>query len=103
MNHLIFRSHRASDQLSEIIHRMRQVSANVEYFISGVRLVNGPSYDWSNIIYVCECSLLSAIPKNSHRFTLQQLIHENANHVSISITDVLALPIHVVRPEDDVI
>ena len=48
------------------------------------------------------CDLLS-IPKNGQRLLLHDLIHEDADHISVFVSDILVLPIYIVWTEDYVV
>ncbi len=49
-----------------------------------------------------EGALLSAVSKDGHRLSLEQLVHKNADFVAVAVADILFLSIHVVGTEDHV-
>src|SRR5438034_10925371 len=93
-------SKRLCNLASKFEHRARLIRSDVEHFaVSGFNKRRSRD-DRSDVIYVRERTRLLAVAKNSHWLGAKHLIHENANHVSVLVGNVLALTIHVMRSEN---
>jgi len=93
--------HSVHNSLSQLHHCIFLISTDIEnLIISFFDLYRFGNY-WCHIINVAECSCLLSIAKHSQAFALHQLIHKNADHISVAITYVLKLTVNIVWPKDD--
>src|SRR5947207_2332245 len=102
MGNLKRKLHRCCYNLGERVYRKWHVSPDVKYLIPRFRHVYRTGNDWSYVADVRKGALLLAISEYSHRFTAQQLIHENPDNIPITIANVLSLAVNVMGAEDNV-
>src|ERR1051326_4851512 len=103
MNGFAPRSHSLRNNASQSIHSVWHISADVEDLIVREGNINGACDNGGNITDMSESALLLAVTENSHRLTLHELVHEDADHVAISVADILPFAIDVVGTKDDVV
>src|ERR1700682_5742068 len=87
----------------QVIDHIRHIRSVVKNLIPRAGNIHGARDNRSHIVDVRERSHLRSIPENRHRLATQNLIHEDSHYIAVAITNVLPLPIHVVRPENNVV
>src|SRR4051812_219076 len=97
MGDMAFRAHCRSNDASQLIDCIWHVSANIENLVGCFGVLDARSNEWGNVVDVSEGPLLQTISVNRHWLTLEELIHEYANHVAVTIANVLPLTVNVVR------
>ena len=87
----------------QLVDGVRNICTNVDDLVDCLWKVDTAGYMRGHIVNVAECPGLFTIAENSQGFTLHDLVHEDANHIAVAVTDILIFAINIVRPEDDVI
>ena len=95
--------HRRRHQADQFVERARLVRPDVEHLVPRRRQVDRLGHQRRDVIDVAERPRLRAVAEDRHRPVLENLIHEDADHVAIAVADVLTGTKHVVRAEDDVV
>src|SRR5258708_7778027 len=92
-----------ADHFRQLIHRIRLVGADIEYFIirggNGHALRDGNGY----IIDITKGPRLRAISENSQLFPLHDLVHKDPDHIAILIPDILIRSIYIMGTENDIV
>src|SRR5208282_254439 len=96
-------SHLGRYNLRQVVDRERNVSTDVENLVSRGTNVYRSGHNRGDIVDVRKRALLLAIAKDGHWLPLQDLIHEDTHHVSVTVADILPFAVHIVGPEDDVV
>src|SRR5689334_21556810 len=103
MPDLAAHAHRCSHVFRKGIYGERNIRTHIENFVASGRIIYRLSDYGCDIGDMSEGALLFPIAEDGHRFALEQLVHKNAYHVPIPITDVLLFAINVAWPKDDII
>src|SRR5579862_4500181 len=94
---------RMCDLRCQLKNRIGRVRSDVKYLVNRLAHHGTARNEWSDIVNMRERSCLLAVSEHAHRLALENLVHENPDHVAIRVRDILALSIHVVRSKDDVV
>lgn len=103
MRDAAFVSKRFRNLIRQLQHCVRSIRANVKHLVPGGGIFWRLRDDRSDIIDVRKRARLQTIPKDCHGLPLQRLVHKNTDHVSIFVSDVLALAVNIMGTEHDVI
>jgi hypothetical protein len=95
--------HRTVHKSGNFIHRVRAVGANIDDLPIALRAVDSPDDGRGDVGDVSEGPSLRSIPKNAARIFLHNLVHENPDHISVPIPQILPLAVHVMRPKNDIV
>jgi len=95
--------HRCRDGIRQFQQRVGLIRTDVERLVPRLRSVDRLRHHRRHIVNVAERARLRPVAEDGHRLLLQDLIHEDADHVAIAVADILARAEDVVRPEDDVV
>jgi len=87
--------------LSELQNRVMSVCPDVEDPIVSLGYRRAAGDDRSDIVDMREGPSLQSVAEDRHRQVMQQLVHENADHVAVLVGDVLPRAVNVVRAKDD--
>src|SRR3954468_13806173 len=98
-----FNTESVGDNLSQSIDGEWHICADIENLVARGREIDGLRDDRRDIIDVGKGALLLSVAEDSHGLAFEELVHEDANDVAVTIGDVLQFAINVVRTEDDVI
>src|SRR3954470_16074194 len=93
----------ATDDLGELEDRVGRVRADVVDLVAAFGYRRRPGNDRRHVPNVRESPRLATVTEHRQRLTLQHVVHEDPDHVSVTVGDVLALSIDIVRPKDGVL
>ena len=103
VNNFRSHTHRSNDHVGQLKHTIRLVGSYIENLVVRSFTQNRMGDNWPDITDVRKSPGLLAIPEDGHRFVLHDPIHENADHISVAVSDVLTLAIDVMWPKDDAV
>jgi hypothetical protein len=99
--HSELRRQTARDFARDRQHAVRLVRSHVEDLVVRCRFERRAGDHRRHVVDVREGAGLLAVSEDRQRLLLQALMHEDADHVSVFVREILALAVHVVGPKYD--
>jgi hypothetical protein len=93
MNDMGPNPHGLSHFFGDFDHPIRPIGPDIEDSIVRFRHKRSSGDNGCHVGNVAEGALLFSIAENGHRFSLKDLIHENADHIPVAVADILIFPI----------
>ena len=87
----------------EVENRVRRLRSDVKHFPVCGRIIDSVGNRPGNIGDVRESTGLFSITENGAGLVVQDLVHEDPDHVPIPVSCVLPFPVHIVRTKHDIV